>query len=305
MELSIPELSLVVLIGVTGSGKSTFARPHFRPTEVISSDFCRGLVADDENDQSATAAAFEVLQFIAGQRLEAGRLTVIDATNVQPEARRELVMLAREYDVLPVGDRARPAGKALRRAERRPAGPGLRPARAPPPARPAPPRAARARPRRVPHRARAAHPGGGRRRPRSPAPGCTATCGTRPARSTSSATCTAAGPNSSSCWRRSATRSTATRPAARSAPATPEPARRLRRRPGRPGPRHAGRAAPGHGHGRGRDRVLRGRQPRGQAAQGAARQERQAQPRPGRLDGAAGRSRPRSSGPARSGSSTA
>ena len=101
MELSIPELSLVLLIGVTGSGKSTFARTHFRPTEVISSDFCRGLVADDENDQSATAAAFEVLQFIAGQRLKAGRLTVIDATNVQPEARRELVMLAREHDVLP------------------------------------------------------------------------------------------------------------------------------------------------------------------------------------------------------------
>ena len=101
MELTIPELSLVLLIGVTGSGKSTFARTHFRPTEVISSDFCRGLVADDENDQSATAAAFEVLHFIAGQRLKAGRLTVIDATNVQPEARRELVMLAREYDVLP------------------------------------------------------------------------------------------------------------------------------------------------------------------------------------------------------------
>ena len=101
MELSIPELSLVLLIGVTGSGKSTFARAHFRPTEVISSDFCRGLVADDENDQSATGAAFEVLQFIAGQRLKAGRLTVVDATNVQPEARRELVMLAREHDVLP------------------------------------------------------------------------------------------------------------------------------------------------------------------------------------------------------------
>jgi protein phosphatase len=102
MELSVPELSLVVLIGVTGSGKSTFARAHFKPTEVISSDFCRGLVADDENDQSATPDAFEVLQFIAGKRLASGRLTVVDATNVQPEARRDLVMLAREHDVLPV-----------------------------------------------------------------------------------------------------------------------------------------------------------------------------------------------------------
>ena len=101
-ELGIPELSLVVLVGVTGSGKSTFARAHFKPTEVISSDFCRGLVADDENDQSATPAAFELLHYIAGQRLAGGRLTVVDATNVQPEARRELVMLAREHDVLPV-----------------------------------------------------------------------------------------------------------------------------------------------------------------------------------------------------------
>jgi predicted kinase len=100
-ELTIPELSLVVLVGVTGSGKSTFARAHFKPTEVISSDFCRGLVADDETDQSATKDAFEVLRFIAGKRLAAGRLTVVDATNVQPEARRELVLLAREYDVLP------------------------------------------------------------------------------------------------------------------------------------------------------------------------------------------------------------
>ena len=100
-ELGIPELSLVVLIGVTGSGKSTFARTHFKPTEVISSDFCRGLVADDENDQAATPAAFEVLRFIVGHRLKAGRLTVIDATNTQPEARRDLVQLAREHDVLP------------------------------------------------------------------------------------------------------------------------------------------------------------------------------------------------------------
>jgi len=77
--LKIPDLSLVVLVGVTGSGKSTFAARHFRPTEVISSDFCRGLVSDDENDQSATGDAFEVLNFIAAKRLAAGRLTVADA----------------------------------------------------------------------------------------------------------------------------------------------------------------------------------------------------------------------------------
>jgi protein phosphatase len=101
-QLAVPALSLVVLVGVSGSGKSTFARTHFRATEVISSDFCRGLVADDENDQSATPEAFELLRYIAGKRLAAGRLTVIDATNVQPDARRPLVALAREHDVLPV-----------------------------------------------------------------------------------------------------------------------------------------------------------------------------------------------------------
>src|SRR5918998_6256256 len=102
MPITIPAFSLVVLIGASGSGKSSFARAHFRPTEVLSSDFCRGLVADDENDQGATGDAFDVLHYIAAKRLAAGRLTVIDATNVQPEARRPLVALAREYHVLPV-----------------------------------------------------------------------------------------------------------------------------------------------------------------------------------------------------------
>lgn len=101
-ELHIPELALVVLVGVSGSGKSTFARENFGQFEVISSDFCRGLVSDDENDQAASSAAFDVLHYIAGKRLAAGRLTVVDATNTQPMARKNLVALARAHDVLPV-----------------------------------------------------------------------------------------------------------------------------------------------------------------------------------------------------------
>ena len=93
---------MVVLIGASGSGKSTFARKHFRSTEVLSSDFSRGLVADDENDQTATKDAFEVLHFIAAKRLAAGRLTVVDATNVQPAARKPLIELARRYHAIPV-----------------------------------------------------------------------------------------------------------------------------------------------------------------------------------------------------------
>ncbi|MEU2715899.1 polynucleotide kinase-phosphatase [Streptomyces sp. NPDC007205] len=100
--LPVTDLSLVVLVGASGSGKSTFARRHFKPTEVISSDFCRGLVSDDENDQSATGDAFDVLHYIAGKRLAAGRRTVVDATSVQQDARRQLIELARKHDVLPI-----------------------------------------------------------------------------------------------------------------------------------------------------------------------------------------------------------
>lgn len=100
--LPVTDLSLVVLVGASGSGKSTFARHHFKPTEILSSDFCRGLVADDENDQSASRDAFDVLHYIAGKRLAAGRRTVVDATSVQQESRKQLVELARRHDVLPI-----------------------------------------------------------------------------------------------------------------------------------------------------------------------------------------------------------
>jgi protein phosphatase len=100
--LPVTDLSLVVLVGASGSGKSTFAHRHFKSTEIISSDFCRGLVSDDENDQGATKDAFDVLHYIAGKRLAAGRRTVVDATSVQSDSRRQLIELARQYDVLPI-----------------------------------------------------------------------------------------------------------------------------------------------------------------------------------------------------------
>lgn len=102
MKLTLPELCLVVLIGPSGSGKSTFAQAHFKPTEILSSDVCRGLVSDNENDQTATKDAFEVLHFIAGKRLAAGKLTVIDATSVRQEDRKPLIELARAHHCLPV-----------------------------------------------------------------------------------------------------------------------------------------------------------------------------------------------------------
>jgi protein phosphatase len=102
MKITIPELSFVVLVGPSGAGKSTFARRHFKATEVLSSDYCRGLVSDDENNQAATGDAFDVLHYIAAKRLAAARLTVVDATNVQEEARKPFVAIAREYHCLPV-----------------------------------------------------------------------------------------------------------------------------------------------------------------------------------------------------------
>jgi protein phosphatase len=100
--IQIPELSLVVLIGATGSGKSSFASKHFKSTEIISSDACRGMVSDDENNQAASADAFALARYITGLRLKNGLVTVIDATNVQEEARKDWIKLAKEYHCLPV-----------------------------------------------------------------------------------------------------------------------------------------------------------------------------------------------------------
>ena len=102
MNIPLPEFSLVLLIGASGSGKSTFAAKHFKTTEVLSSDWSRAAVSDDPNDQAVTKDAFELLHFIAAKRLSAMKLTVVDATNVQLESRKSLIELARAYDALPV-----------------------------------------------------------------------------------------------------------------------------------------------------------------------------------------------------------
>lgn len=101
--LMIPRRALVLLIGISASGKSTFAARHFGRFQVISSDYCRGLVSDDEADQAATPAAFDVLYYIADKRLDYGKFTVVDATNVEVRSRRSLIMLARDHDFKSVG----------------------------------------------------------------------------------------------------------------------------------------------------------------------------------------------------------
>ena len=96
-EIVLPPSSLVALVGASGAGKTTFAASHFSPSQVISSDQCRLLVADDEADQSASAAAFAVLHFIAARRARRGRLTVIDATNARRADRGRLLWLAARH----------------------------------------------------------------------------------------------------------------------------------------------------------------------------------------------------------------
>jgi protein phosphatase len=103
MVITLSDPSLVLLIGPSGSGKSTFARRHFRGTEVLSSDFCRALVCDDESDQAATADAFELLHLILSRRLQRRRTTVIDATNVQAFAREPLALSAKRWNIPLVG----------------------------------------------------------------------------------------------------------------------------------------------------------------------------------------------------------
>jgi predicted kinase len=102
MRIAIPDFCLVALIGASGSGKSTFARRHFKPTEVISSDACRGMVEDDENSLDATADAFALLHVIAETRLKRRKIVVIDATNVRQEDRAQLVRIAKKFHALAV-----------------------------------------------------------------------------------------------------------------------------------------------------------------------------------------------------------
>lgn len=102
MHISLPNLSLVVLIGPSGAGKSTFARRHFLGSEILSSDTFRAMLCDDENNQGVTNEAFALLHQVAAARLALGRLTVVDATNVQLDARRPLIELAKRYHCLPV-----------------------------------------------------------------------------------------------------------------------------------------------------------------------------------------------------------
>ncbi|QVK18280.1 polynucleotide kinase-phosphatase [Mycoplasmatota bacterium] len=102
MQIKVPDLSLVVLIGASSSGKTTFSKAHFNSSEVVSSDYCRMILSDDENNQSVNQEAFDLLHTIVDKRLKLGRLTVVDATNIQKSARKKLISIAKNNDCFPV-----------------------------------------------------------------------------------------------------------------------------------------------------------------------------------------------------------
>ena len=99
MRIELPEFSLILLVGPGSAGKTTFAGKHFLPTQILSSDLFRGMVCDDENEQSVTKDAFELLYHTAEKRLEHRRTTVIDATNLQRSDRQKMIALAKAQNV--------------------------------------------------------------------------------------------------------------------------------------------------------------------------------------------------------------
>jgi protein phosphatase len=95
--IAVPADALVICCGPAGSGKSTFARRHFLPTQVVSSDACRAMVGDDEANQAISGRAFDLFHRIIEHRLALGRLTVADSTAISPRARGMLRRLARRH----------------------------------------------------------------------------------------------------------------------------------------------------------------------------------------------------------------
>ncbi len=97
--LSLPDPSLVVLIGAAGSGKSTLAARLFPPDEILSSDALRAAVSGNEADQRASAIAFGIVHKTLTRRMGRGEMTIVDATNTRAEHRRPLIDRARTAGV--------------------------------------------------------------------------------------------------------------------------------------------------------------------------------------------------------------
>lgn len=96
--IQIPFNTLVILCGPAGCGKSTFARKFFLETQIVSSDRCRALVSDDENNMHVSGMAFKLFHMLIDMRLSQGQLTVADSTALDRSARDRLKKLAAKHN---------------------------------------------------------------------------------------------------------------------------------------------------------------------------------------------------------------
>jgi F420-dependent oxidoreductase-like protein len=89
----------VVLVGPSGTGKSTWARKHFDASQIVSSDELRALVGEGENDLRASADAFAVLDDVVARRLKRRLTTVVDSLGTDEARRARWADLADSHDI--------------------------------------------------------------------------------------------------------------------------------------------------------------------------------------------------------------
>jgi F420-dependent oxidoreductase-like protein len=123
MTVNLPDPCVVVLVGPGAAGKSTWAAAHFPDAAIVSSDRLRALVGAGEDDITASADAFALLDDVIDKRLARKLTTVIDTLGLDAERRRRWLDLSRRhglpcvavaFDTPPAESRARNRARAKR-----------------------------------------------------------------------------------------------------------------------------------------------------------------------------------------------
>src|SRR5260370_31654662 len=95
--INVPRRTILLLCGPAGSGKSTFAAQRFGDTAIVSSDHCRAMICDDENNQQVNRDTFDLFYYIIQKRLLLERFTVSDCTALHPDAPHKLSQLSLRF----------------------------------------------------------------------------------------------------------------------------------------------------------------------------------------------------------------